>query len=129
MPAAFAVALLLTTLTAISGCVVAGVAAAGAAGAGAVVYVRGELDATVDAEFDRVNEATRSALVDLKFTRFSESKDALHGEYHYRTAADKKVEINLDRATEKTTKIGIRIGLIGDHDLSLIILDRIKARL
>lgn len=126
--AAFASMLLsLSAIPILTGCVA--VAAGAAAGAGAVAYVEGELQVTLPNSYDRVVGATRSALKDLEFVKVSESKDALTGIFTYRTAADKKVTVTLNKIDDKSTKVGIRIGLIGDQDLSHIILDKIKSRL
>ncbi len=117
----------LSAIPILTGCVA--VAAGAAAGAGAVAYVEGELQVTLPETYDRVVGATRSALKELEFTKISESKDALTGIFIYRTAADKKVTVTLNKIGDKSTKVGIRVGLIGDQDLSHIILDKIKSHL
>jgi hypothetical protein len=108
-----------------SGCVLA----AAGAGAGAVAYVRGELEANIDADYDRVVEATRSAVADLEFARVSENKDALKAVMISRTAMDKKVEITVANSGKKLTNIKIRVGVFGDEQLSMSVLDKIKSRL
>ena len=118
--------LALGLLPLLTGCVVA---VAGAAGAGAIAYVRGELETSLDQNYNKVVESTRTALKELEFNKISESKDALEATLIYRTALDKKVTIKLNKVTDKTTKIGIRIGLIGDESLSISILEKIKADL
>lgn len=118
--------LTLALLPFLTGCVVA---VAGAAGAGAIAYVRGELQSSVDQSYAKVVEATRAALKDLEYAKISEKKDAIDAELIYRTALDKKVTIKLNRVTEKTTKVKIRIDLLGDEALSLSILEKIKANL
>ena len=111
----------------LSGCVVA--AAGVAAGAGAIAYVRGELATSLDHDFSKVVEATRTALKELEYSKVTEKKDGMEAEFIYRTALDKKVTIKLNQVTEKTTKVQIRIDLLGDEALSLAILDKIKATL
>lgn len=118
--------LMLGLLPLLTGCVVA---VAGAAGAGAIAYVRGELQSSVDQSYARVVEATRAALKELEYAKISEKKDAIDAELIYRTALDKKVTIRLNRVTEKTTKVKIRIDLLGDEALSISILEKIKANL
>jgi Protein of unknown function (DUF3568) len=117
----------LSAIPVLTGCVA--VAAGAAAGAGAVAYVEGELQVTLSGTYDRVVGATRSALKELEFVKVSESKDALEGTFIYRTAADKKVTVTLNKIDDKSTKVGIRIGLIGDQDLSHVTLDKIKSHL
>ena len=109
----------------LSGCAVA--VAGAAAGAGAYAYVRGELQSAVDQNFNKTVEATRAALKDLEFAKISEKKDAIDAEFIYRTALDKKVNVKLSKVTEKSTKVRIRIDLLGDEALSIIILEKIKA--
>lgn len=121
----FVGALLGISLTALSGCILA----AAGAGAGAVAYVRGELDAKVDHDYNAVVDATRSALADLEFARVSENKDALKAVMISRTAMDKKVEVTLANSGKKLTSIKIRVGVFGDEQVSMTILDRIKGRL
>lgn len=111
----------------LSGCAAA--VAGAAAGAGAIAYVRGELQSTLEHDFNRTVEATRTALKDLEFARISEKKDAIDAEFIYRTALDKKITIKLAKVTDKTTKVKIRVDLLGDEALSMTILEKIKANL
>lgn len=120
------VALLLgVSMTALSGCILA----AAGAGAGAVAYVRGELEANLDRDYNAVVEAARGAVADLEFARVSENKDALKAVMISRTAMDKKVEITISNSGKSLTNIKIRVGIFGDEQLSMSILDRIKTRL
>jgi hypothetical protein len=121
-----AVSLSLATLGATSGCI-AVAAAAGAAGA--VAYVRGELASNLSADLERAQNATDRAIGQLGFAKVSDRRDATAGVFLARTAADKKIEINLEKVGDKMTKIRIRVGLIGDEALSLQILDKVKANL
>lgn len=110
----------------LGGCVVV---AAGAAGAGAVAYVRGELESSVPHDLDAVFAASQRALGELKFARIDDKKSGLDAQLISRTALDKKVEIRLERITDGLTKIRIRVGVIGDQQLSLTILEKINAEL
>jgi hypothetical protein len=110
----------------LTGCVVV---AAGAVGAGAVAYVRGELDSSVEHGIDDTYRATQQALAALEFAKISEHKSMIDAELVSRTALDKKVEIKLSKITERMTKIQIRVGMVGDQQLSLAILEKIQAQL
>lgn len=123
----FAAALLSVAGLSVSGCLA--VAAAGAAGAAAVAWVRGELQTTLPASLDKSYAATQEAVRELQFVKVSERKDALLGVIVARNAADKKIEIQLENAAGNVTKIGIRVGVVGDQPLSLAILDKIKENL
>lgn len=108
-----------------SGCV-AVVAAAGA-GAG-VLWVRGAIETNLDRDIDRVYRAAQQAIADLEFAKVSERKSGLDAEIVARTALDKKIELKLEKVGS-ATKVTIRVGLMGDQQMSLAILDRIKSRL
>lgn len=119
------VALLLgLSLIGMPGCVAV---VAGAGAAGAVAYVRGELEANLDHNYESTVEATRRAISELGFAQISEKKDALAAVFVARTALDKKIEIRLANPGNRLTNIKIRVGVFGDEQLSLSILDKIKA--
>ena len=117
---------LLGTLAATSGCLAV---AAGAGAGAAVAYVRGDLDATLNAGFEKAVHAANAAVGDLKFAKVSEKKDALQAILTVRNAADKKIEIRVTQVGDALTKVKIRVGVFGDEALSLTILDKIKANL
>ena len=113
------------SVAALSGCILA----AAGAGAGAVAYVRGELETNLESSYDQAVEATREGLADLEFAKVSENKDALKAVLIYRTAMDKRVEVTVTNSAKKLTNIKIRIGVFGDEQVSLSVLNKIKARL
>lgn len=120
-------ALALVTMLVTSGCLA--VAAGAGAGAAAVAYVRGELQTTVSEDYDATVKATHRAIDQLGFVKVSEKKDALIAILTVRNAADKKIEIRLDRSARNLTQVRIRVGVFGDEALSMAILDKIKANL
>lgn len=111
----------------LSGCL-ALVAGAGAGAAG-VVYVKGKLEDEVQAPVPAVHEATVKALKDLNMPIVVDRADSLTGEVKSKLADGKDVTIELERETQKTTKVGIRVGMVGDEKQSLEILDQIKKHL
>lgn len=119
-----AVLLGVTALT--TGCVA--VVAAGAAGAG-VAWVRGALETTVDHDLDRTYRASQRALRSLEFAVVNEGKTSVDASLKARTALDKKVEIQLKQAGSGSTHVSIRVGVFGDEQMSLAILDRMKSGL
>jgi hypothetical protein len=116
----------LTALPVFSGCVIV---AAGAAGAGAVAYVRGEMRSSIEHDLVAVYEASQRALINLEFAKISERRSGVDAELISRTALDKRVVIELKKVTDRLTKVEIRVGIVGDQDLSLTILEKIKAEL
>lgn len=110
---------------AVSGCVVAAAAAA----AGAVAYVKAELNATLGEDVADVARATDRAISELRFFELSNKKDAVSAEFIMRNAKDDRITITLTRTGPDLTKVEIRVGLLGDEELSRSILDAIKRHL
>ena len=145
VPAVLAAACGLALATLNSGCFA--VVAAGA-GAGAVAYIRGDLESSVDAgfdksvkaaeraiespvdgNFDRAVRASQRAIEQLKFAKVNEKQDALLATLVARNADDKRIEIRVESDGTARTKLRIRVGVIGDEALSLAILEKIKGNL
>ena len=122
-----AAVLLGVSLASLSGCILA--AAGAGAGAGAMAYAGRELESTLPNDYSKVVRATQQALQELEFTKVSEQKDALKAVLISRTGLDKKVEITIANTGKKTTHVSIVVGLIGDKELSVAILDKIKSGL
>jgi len=121
------VALLLgISVAGLTGCVA--VVAAGAAGTG-VAWFSGRLEANLDHNMDSVFAASQKALNQLEFANISNKKSSVDAQLVSRTALDKKVEITLQKVTDRSTKVMIRVGVFGDETLSMSILDKIKAAL
>jgi hypothetical protein len=110
----------------LGGCV-AVVAAGGAAGG--VAYIRGELQVTLDERVADVNDAVEAAGKDLELNRISGERDQMGGKFIFRNAQDEKITITTTAETDATTKLGIRIGLFGNEQQSMLILDRIRDNL
>ncbi|MFI5336551.1 MAG: DUF3568 family protein [Opitutales bacterium] len=120
-----ALALLLALLPGLAGCVLA----AAGAGAGTVAYMGRTLEVTLPNDYNKVVRAVQKTIPELEFTKISEQKDALKAVFVSRTALDKKVEITLTNTGNKATQVVILVGLVGDKELSIAILDKIKALL
>ena len=118
-------AILLLSLAGLSGCI----AVAAGAGAGAVAYAGRDLETNLNADYNKVVDSARKAIKELEFARVSENKDALKAVLIARTALDKKVDITITYSAKKLTNIKIRVGLFGDEQMSLSILDKIKSGL
>jgi len=110
----------------LTGCVA--VVAAGAAGTG-VAWYSGRLEANLDQNIEVVFAASQKALNQLEFANISNKKSSVDAQLVSRTALDKKVEITLQKVTDRSTKVMIRVGVFGDETLSMSILDKIKAAL
>lgn len=110
----------------LTGCVA--VVAAGAAGTG-VAWYSGRLEANLDHNLDAVFAAAQKSLNQLDFANISNKRSRVDARLVSRTALDKKVEITLEKVTDRSTKVIIRVGIFGDETLSMSILDKIKAAL
>lgn len=110
----------------LTGCVA--VVAAGATGTG-VAWYSGRLEANLDQNLDAVFAASQKALNQMEFANISNKKSSVDAQLVSRTALDKKVEITLQKATDRSTKVIIRVGVFGDETLSMSILEKIKAAL
>ena len=117
--------LLVFLILAITGCLAA--IATGVGAAGAVLWHQGELRADLNAPPDKVIAATERAFADLKWSKISATSSKTDGKAIARTGADEKVEVTVKQKTENTSEIGIRVGVIGDENLSRTLLDKIKA--
>jgi uncharacterized lipoprotein len=116
----------LCSILMLQGCVA--VIGAGA-GAGTVAYVRGELQTTYAASFNRTWEASLAALKDLGITVYNTEKDATEGNIEATKADGTKVKINLKPAGVDTTSVKIRVGIFGDEEVSRTISNQISKRL
>jgi ABC-type sugar transport system substrate-binding protein len=113
-------------LASLTGCVAV---VAGAASAGTVAWVRGELESTLSAGYDKSAEATNLAVQQLQLAKISETKSGEDDVIIVRTAGDRKVRIRLTRVADSNTKVRIRVGWFGDEALSLTVLEKIRANL
>ncbi len=111
---------------AFTGCLAVAVAGGAAAGAGAVVYVKGELQATLEAPLTKCVAAANQALTNLKLNKISEESDGISAKLKARNAKDQAVTISLKKLTDSSTHVGIRIGTWGDKLASQELLDEIK---
>lgn len=117
---------LLCTILMVQGCVA--VIGAGA-GAGTIAYIKGELQTTYAASFNRTWEASLSALKDLGITVYNTQKDATEGDIEATKADGTKVKINLKPTGSDTTSVKIRVGIFGDEEVSRTISNQISKRL
>lgn len=111
-------------LTLTGGCFILAVGAA--AGAGAFVYVNGELKETEGVSYDTAYDATLEAMTDLQYAVVTKQKEAITAVVTARTGTDKKITVTLTKQSATTTEIQIRVGTIGDKDVSRQILSKIK---
>ncbi len=94
-----------------------------------MAYLRGDIDATLNVPFERAVQASDLAVEQLRFDKVSEKKDALQAILVSRNAADKRVEIRIEKVTENASKLKIRVGTFGDESLAVATYTQINANL
>lgn len=113
----------------VSGCAVAVLATGAGLGAGTYAWLKGELQRTYPATYDTVWNASSDALQSLEMPVVSQQRDALKGTIMAKRADGSDVRVDVKYLTDKTTQVGIRIGLFGDRADSARIHETIQARL
>jgi hypothetical protein len=78
---------------------------------------------------DACRTATAKAVASLQLTRRSESGDAICARFEIENAQLTPIHVSLERITDSTTRIAIRVGTFGDQALSQRILDEIRSHL
>ena len=101
----------------------------GAAGAGSVVYVKGQLKEDMAASVPRVHDASISALKELSLPIIEDNHDKLSAKITSRFADGSDVWIEIESVTAESSKITIRVGVMGDEQKSRQILDGIHKHL
>lgn len=108
-------------------CAYAVVGAAGAAGG--YVFVRGQLKDDVGFPLSKVQNACLAAFRDLGFHTTRNRSDVLSGKIKAEMADGTTITIWLKSQETGMTRIRLRIGFLGDRDLSVKVLDTIKKHL
>ena len=101
----------------------------GAAGAGSVVYVKGQLKEDMAASVPVVHDASISALKELNLPIIEDAHDKLSAKITSRFADGNDVWIEIESVTAESSKITIRVGVMGDEQKSRQILDVIHKHL
>lgn len=111
----------------LAGC--AAVAAGGVGAGGTYAYLRGELKRTVEADYDRVWEATNKAVQDMELYVEEMKKDSLSAKFKGYLASGDQFVIKLKSEDPEFVSIRIRIGHIGDQNKSERIMQEIQNNL
>ncbi|HNQ87564.1 MAG TPA: DUF3568 family protein [Verrucomicrobiota bacterium] len=113
-------------LVLLPGCLaVAGAAAA----AGTVVYVKGEVQSTLDAPLPQCVTAVEKVIIEFKLSRVGEEIDGTAARVKARNAQDQAVTFRLKRLTDRATSVSIRVGTWGDEAASVGLLEAVKKSL
>lgn len=120
-----AIALLITTSA--TGCVALAIGAAG--GAAGAVYVKGWLEENVDATVEQVHSAAIRTLEAQGLPVLDDDSDVATLDIKSKYADGRDIWIKGSAITSEVTKVRIRVGLTGEQDRSMDLLNRIKGRL
>lgn len=103
--------------------------AVGSVGGGAYVWHQGWVSQTLDAPIDRVFRAAGAALrdADVLLDQETLAPDAAVLDGYDKDSV--RVMVKLAPAGDKSTRIRVRIGLMGDQERSIQILDQLKKHL
>jgi hypothetical protein len=113
-----------------SGCA-AFIVGAGAGTAG-IIWYKGKMEETVEASVPQVHRAIMAGLKDLNIRITEDRADNLTAKVRAVMADGRKLSIDAESISVSSTKLKIRIGLlgeIGDKEFSLRIRDAIKKHL
>ena len=103
--------------------------AGAAAGAGAVVWVSGKLKKKYDVPVGRASAAASGAVKGLGFRVESDVHDASCARIKAQRADGKPVWVDVDRVTDTTSEVTVRVGAMGDKEAAMQVMDAIDARL
>jgi len=101
-----------------AGCATVLVGAAAGAGGATAVYIKGDLEAHVDADPRELAEASTQALDALGIKTISSNASALDAEVIGRTGTDKRVKVVGQSQEQGGTKLSIRVGTFGNESMS-----------
>ena len=100
-----------------------------AAGAGGVAYAEGILTKNLDEPIDRLHKISLSALKGLKMTIDQERISGARSIIKAFDVDRSKITVTIEKLTEKSSKLNIRVGVFGDQTKSQMILNAIQKKL
>ena len=120
-----------TALTLASGgCALLAVGAVAAAAAvGTSALIDAKLESTENATLEETYAASLDAIAALEFDLKKHHKDAFEGRILSERASGQTVTIGLFQEPDEQTRVAIRVGAMGDEEISNLILEEIQSRL
>jgi Protein of unknown function (DUF3568) len=98
----------------------------GAAKEAGASYFLGKLEGPLEADVERAFAVAKKVVEDMGLHVDSSGVTEIDGEIVAYTARETKVHLELDAVTDTTCEVSIRVGSLGDEDLSLKIYERIR---
>lgn len=105
------------------------IVAGAAGGSGTAAWLSGKLSQRVNASYDRTINAVKSALKSLKMEVSKESKSKSVTQIKSIYSDGREIWIDIRPISESTTKVEVRVGVLGDKTASDKILKEIAGRL
>ncbi|MFH1360791.1 MAG: DUF3568 family protein [Candidatus Omnitrophota bacterium] len=100
-----------------------------AAGAGGVVWAKGRLQEEINKPLDNLYKATLAGLKDMDLPITFDRKDDMSAKVESKFADGTNVWVDVEYVTDHSTRIVIRVGVLGDQTRSNKILEAIKQKL
>jgi len=100
-----------------------------AAGAGGYAYVRGALQKNVDSTVKKIHSSSLKALKGLDIFVTDDELNVHSAKVNGEYADGKRVIVDIEALTERSSKIKVRVGTWGDKDRSLVIIGAIEKQL
>ena len=100
-----------------------------AAGAGGYAWVQGGLEQNLNASAEKVHDAVAHSLNKLGLSIIEDHHDKLKGKVVAEFSDGQNVTVEVNALTERTTKLKIRVGVLGDKAKSEMILNEVKKNL
>lgn len=119
--------LLIIALITTAGCVPLLIGAA--AGAGGVAWVKGSLEQNFDKTVDRIHRAGLAGVRDIKGTVRKDQIRKHLAKIEFEFDDGQKGTIHIKAVTERSAKLKIRVGILGDETKSHIVLNAILKHL
>jgi hypothetical protein len=111
----------------LAGCPAALLGAGAVAGAGAYKYVEGQATQTLHGGYEQVWDSSLNALQQMDLEVLGSERDALGGTIEARRAGEtERVTVKVEPVDRDTTRVGVRVGVLGNDAESRRILQRIE---
>lgn len=100
-----------------------------AVGVGTYVYLNGELERKYPVGFETAWQASVTTLEQLQFTKENSKRDGIDGNLDARRADGTPVNMTFKLLSDRVTSIKVKVGFMGDRQISERIHERIRENL